>query len=66
MQNTACSTWLPHLQLCVGYDKLGEWLKVCEHNEIARAYRRDHPSVLHNKTYLEGFLLPVQAWMHPI
>ncbi|GMK44117.1 beta 1,4 glucosyltransferase [Paenibacillus glycanilyticus] len=61
MQNTSCSTWLPHLQLCVCYDKLGEWLKAYEHNEIARAYRPDHPSVQHNKTYLEGLLLPAQA-----
>ncbi|SFE57346.1 Glycosyltransferase involved in cell wall bisynthesis [Paenibacillus catalpae] len=61
MQNTSCSTWLPHLQLCVCYDKLGQWLKAYEHNEIARAYRPDHPSVLHNKTYLEGLLLSDQS-----
>ncbi|MCM3626973.1 glycosyltransferase family 2 protein [Paenibacillus glycanilyticus] len=65
MQNTSCSTWLPHLQLCVCYDKLGEWPKAYEHNEIARAYRPDHPSVQHNKTYLEGLLLPQQAVEQP-
>jgi tetratricopeptide (TPR) repeat protein len=61
LQNTSCSTWLPHLQLCVCYDKLGQWLKAYEHNEIARAYRPNHPSVLHNKAYLEGVLTPLQT-----
>jgi len=52
----ACWTWLPHLQLCVCYDKLGKCELAYEHNELARKYRPEDPQVLHNKKYLEGVL----------
>lgn len=52
----SCWTWLPHLQLCVCYDRIGDYEKSYEHNEIARKYRPDDPAVLHNKKYLEGRL----------
>ncbi|MBO7746130.1 glycosyltransferase family 2 protein [Paenibacillus sp. MWE-103] len=56
LQNKACATWLPHLQLCVCYDKLGDYERAYAHNEIARAHRPSDAAVLHNKTYLEGVL----------
>ncbi|SDC34976.1 glycosyltransferase [Shouchella lonarensis] len=49
----AFSTWYPHLQLCVCYDKLGDIEKSYENNEKAREYRPQDPAVLHNKHYLE-------------
>ncbi|MDI6879782.1 MAG: glycosyltransferase family 2 protein [Desulfitobacteriaceae bacterium] len=52
----ACWTWLPHIQLCVCYDRLGQYELAYEHNEMARTYRPDDPQVLHNKKYLEGIL----------
>lgn len=57
----ACWTWLPHLQLCVCYDCLGEHELAYEHNEIARKYRPKNPQILHNKKYLEGVLGSVRA-----
>ncbi len=56
----ACWTWLPHLQLCVCYDRLGKHELAYEHNEIARKYRPDDTQVLHNKNYLERVLDLVQ------
>jgi glycosyltransferase involved in cell wall biosynthesis len=42
-------TWLPHLQLCVAYNGLGDVKKAYEHNEIARKYAPNNESVLINK-----------------
>lgn len=56
MSNPACSTWLPHLQLCVCYDRLGDRQLAYKHNEQARSYRPEDPRILQNKTYLEGVL----------
>lgn len=44
-------TWLPHLQLCVCYDKLGDHRKAYEHNEVARKYEPDNSSIMYNKRY---------------
>ena len=52
----ACWTWLPHLQLCVCYDRLGKHELAYEHNEIARKYRPENTQALYNKKYLEGVL----------
>ncbi len=52
----ACWTWLPHIQLCVCYDRLAKYELAYEHNEMARKFRPDDPQVLHNKKYLEGVL----------
>ncbi|MEF3307166.1 glycosyltransferase family 2 protein [Paenibacillus sp. GYB003] len=46
-------TWLPHLQLCLCHDRLGNTEKAREHNEIAASYVPNHPGVLHNKAYFE-------------
>lgn len=52
----ACWTWLPHLQLCVCYDRLGWHDLAYKHNEIARSFRPEDPQIIHNKNYLEGVL----------
>jgi len=52
----SCWTWLPHLQLCVCYDRLGKHELAYEHNEIARECRPEDSQVLYNKNYLEGVL----------
>ncbi|UTR15323.1 glycosyltransferase [Salipaludibacillus sp. LMS25] len=52
----AYSTWYPHLQLCVCYDRIGKKEKAYDHNEKAREYRPQDRAVLHNKTYFEKTL----------
>ncbi|WP_254438342.1 glycosyltransferase [Paenibacillus sp. DCT19] len=49
--NEAAWTWMPHLQLCVCYDRLGNRTKAQEHNTIALAYHPTHPSMLYNEKY---------------
>ncbi|PFP43768.1 glycosyl transferase [Priestia megaterium] len=53
IQNQAYSTWIPHIQLCVCYDALGDYEKANHHNELAGAYRPNDPKYLHNKEYLK-------------
>lgn len=57
LQYPKFSTWLPHLQLCVCYDQLGQHKIANEHNEKARQFRPDDPRILQNKKYLESILL---------
>jgi hypothetical protein len=54
--NTACSTWLPHLQLCVCYDRVGDYEAAYRHNEIAGMHRPEDKAVLSNRQYLETVL----------
>ncbi|BBI32708.1 glycosyltransferase family 2 protein [Cohnella abietis] len=54
MVNPAHSTWLPHLQLCLCYDRLGQLEKANEHNEKALAYHPTHPSMLYNQKYFQN------------
>ncbi|GAB6992234.1 glycosyltransferase family 2 protein [Paenibacillus pini] len=56
IRNNSCSTWLPHLQLCVCYDRLGEHELAYQHNELARKYRPEDKAILANKLYLESIL----------
>jgi len=49
--NDACWTWLPHLQLCVCYDKLGEYKLAYEHNESASKFRPNDARILYNEKY---------------
>lgn len=49
-------TWASHIQLCVCYYYLGKHELAYEHNEIARSYKPDHPSILNNKNFLESLL----------
>lgn len=48
----ACWTWLPHLQLCVCYDRLGQYELAYQHNERAAEFIPDDPKILYNRKYL--------------
>lgn len=52
--NHACWTWLPHLQLSVCYDKLGQIELACRHNEIAASFIPGDSRVLSNRRYFES------------
>jgi tetratricopeptide (TPR) repeat protein len=56
--NPVCTTWLPHLQLCVCYDRIGKYELAYHHNEAARRYRPEDEQILKNKCYLESQLRP--------
>jgi glycosyltransferase involved in cell wall biosynthesis len=47
-------TWLPHLQLCVCYDRKGLIEKAIYHNLEAFKFNPEHPAVKHNLDYFEG------------
>ncbi|MNP69291.1 hypothetical protein D3C76_1653660 [compost metagenome] len=51
--NEAAWSWMPHLQLCVCYDRMGNRAKAKEHNDIALAYHPTHPSMLYNDRYFK-------------
>ncbi|WP_441946564.1 tetratricopeptide repeat-containing glycosyltransferase family 2 protein [Paenibacillus sp. 2TAB23] len=51
-ENLACSTWLPHLQLCVCFDRIGEYEKAHEHNEKAAQFRPTDERIIANRSYL--------------
>ncbi len=55
-QNRACATWLPHLQLAVCYDKLGQHQLAYQHNESALQFRPHDSRMLANKKYFEDIL----------
>lgn len=50
-ENPACSTWLPHLQLCMCYYKLGDIENAKKHNDEALKYNQFHESILHNQKF---------------
>ncbi len=54
--NHRCATWLPHLQLCVCYSRLGEYKLAYEHNEIAAKFIPDEPLIEHNRKLLQDYL----------
>lgn len=49
----ACWTWVPHLQLCVCYDRMGNYELAYHHNELAAAYIPDDPNIINNRAYLK-------------
>lgn len=51
--NHACWTWIPHLQLCVCYDRMGDYELAYEHNEVAASFIPDDESVKNNREYLK-------------
>ncbi|WP_068775897.1 glycosyltransferase [Paenibacillus sp. FJAT-26967] len=51
MMNRTASTWYPHLQLCLCYDRIGEYKQAFEHNERALQSSPAHPSMLYNRNY---------------
>lgn len=48
---SACWTWLPHLQLALCYDRLGDRARASWHNEQAARWHPQDPAVLHNRSY---------------
>jgi glycosyltransferase involved in cell wall biosynthesis/SAM-dependent methyltransferase len=54
--NHACWTWLPHIQLCVCYDKLGQHELAFRHNEMAAAFIPDDPRIIYNRQYFDKIL----------
>lgn len=53
-QNTAFSTWVPHLQLCVLYDRVKQYDKAYQHNELARIYKPTDDRIIGNKKYFDN------------
>jgi glycosyltransferase involved in cell wall biosynthesis len=51
--NHASWIWVPHIQLCVCYDRLGEYELAYHHNEMAAKYIPNSASVLQNREYLK-------------
>ena len=51
--NESCYGYLPCIQLCVCYDRLGEHEKACEFNRLAGTYRPNSPAYLKNLEYFE-------------
>ena len=51
-----CHGYTPAIQLCVCHDRLGDYAKAYECNEIAGKFKPDDPAYLHNKEYLEKLL----------
>lgn len=51
--NHACWTWLPHLQLCVCYDRLGRYQEANSHNEAAAQYIPNDPKIAYNRQYFQ-------------
>lgn len=60
-QTPSFSTWLPHLQLCVLYDRLKQYDTAYKHNELARTYKPNNEKILYNKRYLEKILKQQQG-----
>jgi glycosyltransferase involved in cell wall biosynthesis len=54
--NHACWTWLPHLQLCVCYDRLGRHVEAHSHNEAAATFIPDDPKIAYNRQYFQRLL----------
>ena len=55
--NHQCSTWLPHLQLCVCYSRIGNYKLAYEHNEIAAKFIPDDWRIQHNRNFLRSQLV---------
>lgn len=47
-------SYIPNIQLCLIYDRMGEREKAIEHHEKAKAQQPNNPSVLHNEAYFYG------------
>lgn len=49
-----CHTWLPHIQLCICYDRLKEYEKAIYHNEQAAQFIPNNPSIEYNRKYFDS------------
>ncbi|KQN99130.1 glycosyl transferase [Paenibacillus sp. Leaf72] len=57
LQAHGCRTWVPHLQLCVCYDRLNMPELARMHNEEAAVFIPNHESVLRNRLYFAEHLV---------
>lgn len=55
-QDITFTSWLPHLQLCVLYDRLQQYELANAHNELARTFLPNDEKILYNKNYFERIL----------
>ncbi len=46
-------TWIPHMELCVCYYRVGEQQLAYKHNEMARKYNPNNEGILYNKKFFE-------------
>jgi glycosyltransferase involved in cell wall biosynthesis len=51
----AYSTWYPHLQLCVCYWEIGDLERSVEHNNEAKVYRPNDPTVKNNEEFFKNY-----------
>ncbi len=49
-----CYGYLPCIQACVCYDRLGDQKRAEGFNELAATYKPDDPAVLHNRAYFQS------------
>lgn len=56
IQDLTSATWVPHLQLCLCYDRMGQHARANYHNEMALEYAPEHPSMLYNRRYFKNLL----------
>ena len=55
-QNNTFTTWLPHLQLCVLYDRLKQYEIAHAHNELAGTFKTNDAKIQFNKDYFDRIL----------
>ncbi len=53
-----CYGYIPCLQLCVCFDRMGQAKEAAEYNEQAARYKPDSPAVAHNRTYFASLDQP--------
>ena len=51
-----CYGYIPAIQLCVCYDRLGQLQKAQKYNELAGRFKPNNASYLHNKQYFDKIL----------
>lgn len=49
-----CYDYLPCIQLCVCYSRMGKIEQAIRFNELAASYKPDSPAVIHNRTFFQG------------
>lgn len=54
-----CYSFIPCLQLCVCYDRMGDRKRAEEYNEKAALFKPDNPAVLYNRAYFQQ--IPLQS-----
>ena len=52
--NVDCYTFIPALQLCVCYDKLGDKVNALTYHELSKAFKPNDKAVLHNQVYFDN------------